>query len=247
MNSKLKTNNYELKTHNSIKYGTSIIEYSLAFAERKTLGIKVYPDKSVHVIAPTGTSIEKVSEKVHSKAAWILKQQDFFLSFHPITPQRRFISGETHLYLGKQYRLKLVETDKEAVKLQGRNITVYCKDKDHKARIEKQLKAWFKVKADQHFNKLFQELTLLAKPFFNGTPTLKYRWMDKRWGSCSQKGEILLNIALIKAPKKCIEYVIIHELCHLAHLNHSAAFYELLDKLSSDWRRTKDELERLMV
>ena len=71
--------------------------------------------------------------------------------------------------------------------------------------------------------------------------------MDKRWGSCSPKGEILLNIELIKAPKKCIEYVIIHELCHLAHLNHSAAFYDLLAKLSPAWKKTKYELEKLMV
>lgn len=230
-----------------IKYGSSTIEYSLSYAERLTLGIKVYPDKSVHVIAPIGTSTDKISEKVHSKAAWILRQQDFFLSFHPITPPRRFISGETHLYLGKQYRLKLVETDKESVKLHGGNITIFSKDNSNKNRIEKLLKAWFKNKADQHFSKLFQELAPLAKPFFSGTPTLKYRWMDKRWGSCSQKGEILLNTELIKAPKKCIEYVIIHELCHLAHLNHSAAFYELLEKLSPNWRKTKYELEKLMV
>lgn len=230
-----------------ITYGNTIIEYSLAFAERKTLGIKVYPDKSVHVIAPTGTGMDKINKKVHSKAAWVLRQQDFFLSFQPITPPRKFISGETHLYLGKQYRLKLIDTDKESVKLHGGNITVYTKDKDNKNRIEYLLKAWFKSKADLHFNKLFQELSPLAKPFYEGTPTLKYRWMDKRWGSCSQKGEILLNIELIKASKKCIEYVIIHELCHLAHLNHSIAFFELLDKISPDWRKTKNELEKMMV
>ncbi|MCW3785498.1 M48 family metallopeptidase [Plebeiibacterium sediminum] len=230
-----------------IKYGNSTIEYSLAFAERKTLGIKVYPDKSVHVIAPTGTSMDKVTEKVHSKAAWVLRQQDFFLSFHPITPPRKFISGETHLYLGKQYRLKLAEAEKDSVKLHGGNISVYCKDKEDKQRIEKLLKAWFKSKADLHFNNLFQELSPIAKELSDITPTLKYRWMDKRWGSCSQKGEILLNIELIKAPKKCIEYVIIHELCHMVHLNHSTAFYELLDKLSPGWRKTKDELEKLMV
>ncbi|MCT4637590.1 MAG: M48 family metallopeptidase [Bacteroidales bacterium] len=241
------THNSKLITNNSVEYGTSIIEYSLAFAERKTLGIKVYPDKSVHVIAPIGTSLDKVSEKVHSKAAWVLRQQDFFLSFQPITPPRKFISGETHLYLGKQYRLKLVESDKESVKLQGGNISVYCKNKENKQRIEKLLKAWYKSKADQHFIKLFEELTPLAKSFYEGEPSIKYRWMDKRWGSCSQKGEVLLNNELIKTPKKCIEYVIIHELCHLAHLNHSTAFYELLNKLSPDWRRTKDELERLMV
>lgn len=230
-----------------IIYGKSTIEYSYSYAERKTLGIKVYPDKSVHVIAPLGTSLERISEKVRSKAAWILRQQDFFLAFHPITPPRQFVSGETHLFLGKQYRLKLIVAEKESVKLHGGNITVYVKDKNNKSRIEKLLKTWFKSKADLHFNKLFQELAPLAKSFYKDTPTLKYKWMDKRWGSCSPKGEVLLNTELIKAPKKCIEYVIIHELCHLSHLNHSAAFYELLDKLSPDWRKTKDELEKLMV
>lgn len=231
----------------NIVYGNTTIEYSLVFTDRKTLGIKVYPDKSVHVIAPTGTSMDKITEKVHNKAAWVLKQQDFFLSFHPITPPRKYISGETHMYLGKQYRLKLIDADKESVKLHGGNITVYNKDKNNKKRIESLLKVWFKSKADLHFNKLFLEIAPLAKTFSNITPTLKYRWMDKRWGSCSQKDEILLNIELIKAPKKCIEYVIIHELCHMAHLNHSTAFYELLDKLSPNWRRTKEELEKLMV
>ncbi len=230
-----------------IKYGNSIIEYSLTFADRKTLGIKVYPDKSVHVVAPTGTKPEKVSDKVHSKAAWVLRQQDFFLSFHPLTPPRRFISGETHLYLGKQYRLKLIESENESVKLQGGNITIYNKKRENIKHIERLLKSWYKSKAEIYLDKVFQDLVPVIKPFYNGTPLLKFRWMDKRWGSCSPKGEILLNIELIKAPKKCIEYVIIHELCHLAYLNHSKSFYELLDKLAPNWRKTKDELERFMV
>ena len=71
--------------------------------------------------------------------------------------------------------------------------------------------------------------------------------MDKRWGSCSHNGEILLNLELIKASKKSIEYVMLHELCHLVHMNHSAEFYTLLEKLSPNWRNIKDELERMMV
>ncbi|WP_372756033.1 M48 family metallopeptidase [Labilibaculum sp.] len=230
-----------------IEYGSTIIEFNLEFAKRKSLGIKVYPDKTVKVIAPLDTDLDNIKQKVKTKAAWIIRQQDFFLSFHPITPPRKFVSGETHRYLGKQYRLKLCEAQKEGVKLHAGNISVYCKDKNNKPRIENLLKAWFKDKAEQHFNKLFLELIPLAKTFYEGMPILKYRWMDKRWGSCDKNGTIHLNLELIKAPKKCIEYVIIHELCHLAHLNHSAAFYQLLDRLSPNWRSIKDELERLMV
>lgn len=234
-----------MKEH--IIYGTSKIDFTLEFAERKTLGIKVHPDKSVQVIAPIGTPHEKIKEKVKHKAAWIQKQQDFFLSFHPLTPARRYVSGETHLYLGRQYRLKLMHSDTEEVKLLGRTITVFTKEKEDKAQIKKLLQAWYKAKAGIHFQQLFEALLPKAASFYHQEVTLSYRWMKKRWGSCNEAGQILLNFELIKAPKKCIEYVIVHELCHLAHLNHSHAFYELLEKHCPDWRKTKDYLEHFMV
>jgi len=230
-----------------IQYGTSRIAYSLEFADRKTLGIKVHPDKSVQVIAPIDSTIDEVKQKVKSKAAWILKQQDFFLSFHPLTPERKFVSGETHLYLGKQYKLKIKEASSEDVKLHAGSLEVHVKDKTDKKRIERLIKAWYKEKADQHFVELFEKNKKLASNFHKKPTGLKYRWMDKRWGSCDKDGGIHLNLELIKAPKKCIEYVLVHELCHLVHLDHSRAFYELLEKLYPNWRETKNKLEKLMV
>ena len=234
-------------SNNRIQYGTSQIDYTLEFAERKTLGIKVHPDKSVHVIAPTDTTSEVIKSKVKSKASWILKQQDFFLAFHPITPPRKFVAGETHLYLGKQYRLKLSQSDGETVKLQGGNIQVFAKNIDDKESVNKLLKKWYKQKAEHHFTQLFEELVPITNSFHKGETSLKYRWMKMRWGSCDKNGVVHLNLELIKAPKKCIEYVIVHELCHLVHLDHSTAFYELLQKVYPDWRKTKDKLEKLMV
>lgn len=230
-----------------IQYGTSVIDFTLEYAARKTLGIRVHPDKSVQVIAPIGASQQVIEKKVKSKAAWIQKQQDFFLSFYPHTPPRRYLSGETHLYLGKQYRLKLIQSKEEQVKLIGGRITVFTADTTNKEKIEQALKQWYTQKAQTHFPFLFDKLLPKAQSFYEGTPQLKYRWMKKRWGSCHKNGQILLNIELIKAPKKCIEYVIMHEFCHLAHLNHSRAFYDLLEKHYPDWKKTKDYLEHLMV
>ncbi|WP_067150257.1 M48 family metallopeptidase [Pseudotamlana agarivorans] len=230
-----------------IQYGNTLIDYNLEFAERKTLGIKVYPDKSVNVSAPHESSIEKVREKVKHKASWIIKQQDFFLSFHPLTPERKFISGETHLYLGRQYRLKLHLAKNESVKLAGGYIHIYIDNLDDKNAIQDVLKRWYKEKAELHFNQLFNELKPISKGFYEQEPQLTYRWMKKRWGSCDKNGKIHLNLELIKTPKKCIEYVIMHELCHLKYLNHSTAFYTLLEKVYPDWKTTKDRLERLMV
>lgn len=230
----------------TIEYGKSRIEYTLKFKDRKTLNIQVHPDSTVHVIAPLETSQEKIKEKVKRKASWIIKQQDFFLSFHPLTPKRKFVSGETHLYLGRQYRLKLKESNEEKVKLYAGNLHVFVNDKTNKERIEELLKQWYKSKAQIHFNELFQELLPTVEAFYTGETNLRYRWMKKRWGSCDKNGQIILNLELIKAPRRCIEYVIIHEFCHLAYLNHSRAFYDLLEKHCPDWRKTKDYLERFM-
>ncbi|WP_296622860.1 M48 family metallopeptidase [Marivirga sp.] len=230
-----------------IQYGKSIIDYELSYSERKTLGIKVHPDKCVQVIAPINTDSSEIKEKLRTKAAWILRQQDFFLSFHPITPARRYVGGETHLYLGKQYRLKIMLGDKESVKLNGGRLEVTLNDLENKPKIKRLLQSWYKSKADVHFNKLFDDSLHVSEYLYDGAPTLKYRWMEKRWGSCDRNGTIHLNLELIKAPKTCIEYVIIHEMCHLAHLNHSSAFYKLLDKMYPNWGETKDRLERLMV
>lgn len=231
----------------SIQYGHTTIDFHIAYVERKTLGIRVHPDMRIEVLAPLDAPQSKILEKVHSKAAWILKQRDFFLSFRPLTPPRRFVSGETHLYLGKQYRLKLVEADEEKVKMQGGFITVFCKDVSDKTRVEKFLKNWYKAKAIVYFKRLFEDMQPRIYSFYNGEVELKYRWMEKRWGSCNHRGEITLNLELIKAPRACIEYVLLHECCHLAHLNHSSSFYRLLEELCPDWRAVKSRLEHFMV
>ena len=231
----------------SIQYGSSLIKFELEFSDRKTLGIKVHPDKSVQVDAPFDSTKEKINEKVRSKARWIIKQQEFFLSFHPLTPPRKFITGETHLYLGKQYRLKIIESPEESVKLYSGYITVNCKDKSDKKEIEQLLKKWYKSKAEVHFNQLFENWKSHLSLSKNNNATLNYKWMNKRWGTCNNEGQITLNIELIKAPKKCIEYVIVHEVCHLSYLNHSKSFYNLLEKHYPEWRNTKYQLEHFMV
>jgi predicted metal-dependent hydrolase len=230
-----------------INYGTTTIDYTLTYADRKTLGVQVTPEMDVLVTAPTDALDEKIKERLLTKAAWIERQKDFFLSFYPKTPPRRFIAGETHLYLGKQYRLKIEESDIESVKMARGYITVATKTKSDSQRIEKQLKAWYEQKAAIYFTKLFNAHAPIARDFYEGTPTLKFRWMKKRWGSCHANGQILLNVELMKAPKACIEYVIVHELCHLVHLNHSGGFYKLLGVYLPGWERVKERLERAMV
>lgn len=231
----------------SIPYGNSRIDFSLKRNDRKTLGIKVYPDGSTVVTAPIDASYEKVTEKVKSKAQWIDKQKDFFMFFEPRAKEKLYESGESHLYLGKNYRLKITESNTNSVKLKGGYILIDIKDKHNKKLIEKELKKWYKSKAIIHFQNLFDNRLGLAKDLSDKETSLKYEWFNNRWGSCFKNGTISLNLELIKSPKECVDYVIVHEMCHLVHHNHSNKFYNLLDKKLPKWRDSKGKLERLLA
>jgi len=231
----------------TIQYGNSEIKFDLEYADRKTLRILVHPDSQVKVIAPINSSQDKIDKKVRSKASWILKQKEFFLSFHPLTPPRKYVSGETHLYLGKQYRLKVLMSKVEQVKLNKGYFIVSTADPKNTIRVQGLLTAWYNQKAEIHFQEMFQDIKPIFKQFSRDKVELKMRWMKNKWGSCNSQGQITLNTELIKATKKCIEYVLIHEMCHLGYLNHSRSFYNLLEKHLPNWRKTKYELEHFMV
>ena len=103
-----------------IQFGSRQIDFHLTFSERKTLGITVTPDFNVLVKAPINAQLDRVKQKIRKKAPWIIKQQNFFLSFHPKTPPRKYIGEETHLYLGRQYQLKIKMGRTNAVTYKGR-------------------------------------------------------------------------------------------------------------------------------
>lgn len=225
-----------------VSYGSKNIQYDLSFADRKSLGIKVLPDGLVKVIAPTDSKLAEIREKVKNKAHWIIKQQAFFGSYKPDTPPRKFINGETHLYLGRQYKLKVVQSNYNQVKIYRGIMVLYVKKTDAPY-LEKTLNAWYKEKAVGHFEELLHNgLEKFAK-YDLQRPVLEIRLMKKRWGSCTKSGKILLNTELIKAPKGSIEYVVIHELCHLVYRNHNKDFYDLQNRLSPDWEKWKEKLE----
>ncbi len=235
----------------SIQFGSKQIVFHLEYSNRKSLGITVKPDLSVLVKAPVDIALEKVKEKLRKKAPWIIRQQSFFLYFHPKTPERKYISGETHLYLGRQYQLQ-VKSEKlivksEAVKLKGRFLEVNSLVKSN---VKNLIEEWYFARAKDKFQQIAQPLfeEFVKKHNLSlFTFHLSLRNMPTRWGSCTPKGKIILNPELIKAPRGCIEYVIIHELCHLVHHDHTQKFIDLQTKEMKDWEKWKMKLEKLLA
>ncbi len=227
-----------------IQFGSRTINFRLEYSDRKSLGITVTPEMEVLVKAPVGASIEKVQEKIKKKAPWIIKQQSFFLSFQPKTPKRKYISGETHLYLGRQYRLLVKDGFEESVKLKGRFIEVSTRDK---SKVKSLLNDWYLQHAKTRFHSIAKPLIEKFKKHKVEPSSIVLRDMPARWGSCTPKGKIILNPELIKAPRGCIEYVIIHELCHLVYHDHTQKFIDLQTREMKDWEKWKMRLERLLA
>jgi len=228
----------------AIQFGSRKIDFRLEYSERKSLGITVTPEMEVLVKAPVDTSIEKVKEKVKKKAPWIIKQLSFFLTFQPKTPKRKYVSGETHLYLGRQYRLQIKIGSVESVKLKGKFIEVVTRDKD---RAKDLLMGWYLQNARIKFHAIAEPLIDKFRKYRVEPDSIVLRDMPTRWGSCTPKGKIILNPELIKAPKGCIEYVILHELCHLIYHDHTKKFLDLQTKEMKDWEKWKLKLEKLLA
>jgi predicted metal-dependent hydrolase len=227
-----------------IRFGSKRIDFHLQYADRKTLGISVSPEMEVLVKAPIGSSIEKIKSMLHKKAPWILKQQNFFLGFHPKTPARGYVSGETHLYMGRQYKLKVIKTTKNAVHFTGREILVYTKQR---SKAKDVLSEWYRERAKMKFAEIAEPIIQKFKKYKVEPKSIYLQDMPTRWGSCTIKRKIILNPELIKAPKACIEYVIVHELCHLVYKNHSQKFFDLQKKEMPDWEKWKNKLEMLLA
>ena len=220
--------------------------YELFYTNRKTLGIKVYPDTSVKVFAPIDTDLPIIEQLLKANRKWIEKQQRSFQTYLPATPPRQYIGGESFLYLGKQYMLKIEPSTAEEVKLYQGRLVVKTLNPDA-THIKKLLQQWYIARATILFNKLFEEQFYLFKRFGLEKPILQIKKMEKRWGSCTPQQKIILTPELIKAPVVCINYVILHELCHLVHHNHSKAFYRLLENFMPDWQKYKQLLETKMA
>lgn len=225
-----------------ITYGTTEIAYDVAFSHRTTLAIQVFPDGRVTVRAPQGCSLVRIEEVVGKRAGWIIKQYQRFQSYAPPTVlPREYVSGESYRYLGRQYRLKVLAGTPEQVVLGRTELYVTARDKEPQ-RVRRVLDTWYREEA----RRIFAERLAVCWPrvvhLQVASPTLSIRQMKTRWGSCGRNGRILLNLRLLQAPIDLIDYVVVHELCHLKEHNHSKRYYALLDTAMPDWRERRQRL-----
>jgi predicted metal-dependent hydrolase len=231
-----------------VQYGEHRIDFAIVRRDRTTLEIAVEPDASVVVAAPQDATLATIEEKVRKRGAWIRRQQRYFNQFLPRTPDRQYVAGETHLYLGRQYRLKVVLHLQATVKL-ARGFIVVQTLRPERTEVTRELvKEWYRERAHVKFTERL-EVNLLRFPVPEDfrPKGLIARQLRQRWGSMSPASRLLLNLRLIEAPIDAIDYVITHELCHIAAPHHGPEFFELLDRVLPDWPKRKHRLEQRMA
>ena len=155
------------------------------------------------------------------------------------------MSGETHLYLGRQYRLKVSSGETALVKMSRGHLVLSIPGRPDPGQVKALLHRWYLDHARQVFIDVLDEWLPRFKDFLR--PCLTVRAMQSRWGSLSQAGTMTLNVNLVRAPRACIEYVVAHELCHLKHRDHDTNFFRLLGQVMPDWEKRKQQLETALL
>ena len=228
-----------------VRYGSERIGFEVTSNPDLTdrIRIHVHPNCRVEVEAPPETSATQLKSGVIKRARWISRQLEQARSARAHALPREYVSGETHFYIGRRYRLRVIETceNPSLVTLKGGTIQVVLRKAD-KTAIRRRLADWYRERANDYFAR---RMMAVASGFtwIDAPPEFKLVTMKKQWGSCAPTGIVHLNPWLIRAPTDCIDYVIAHELCHLRERNHSPAYYKLLTRHCPDWEHRKAKLD----
>lgn len=205
--------------------------------------IKVHPDCRVQVSAMPDVPDAELVQAAKKRGRWIYEQLRTFRAQLEHVKPREYVSGESHYYLGRQYLLKVMvdPSSVQSVKLYRGKLEVSVRERNAE-RIKSLLEGWYKEKAKEVFKSRLDAIMTQAI-WIEKAPELRILTMQTQWGSCSPNGRITLNPLLVKAPRECIDYVILHELCHLVEHNHSERFYRLLSQVMPKWEKTKAKLD----
>ena len=206
-------------------------------SRRKTVALYVFPDNRVEIRVPWLYNINNVESFLVKHSRWLFKRLDS--KNDNVITQKRFVDGELHYFLGKQYPININISSKNSIVFQDNVIRISMKSPDL---VESLLDRWYLEQAKRVFQEIAMPLMKQMEKYNVAPTSFTIRKMKTRWGSCSRKGSISLNLHLIKLPEQCIKEVILHELCHLVHFNHSKEFYALMTAEMPDWKVWKKEL-----
>ena len=224
-----------------VELADGAVNYRVRYRRRRTIGLYVLEDGTIEVRAPLDCPSGLLQDFVADRAEWlavVLARR----RARPRPERAVYESGGRHPFLGEMLELQVGRGRHTLVHREGERLVVQHRrpEPEHVARA---VRLWYARQAEP----VFEPLIRLWYPALGlpraQLPILKVRSMRRRWGSCSSRGGINLNLWLLRAPPECVEYVVVHELCHLREFNHGAGFQALVDRLLPDWRPRSHRLD----
>jgi predicted metal-dependent hydrolase len=210
-------------------------------ARRKSAQIRV-ENGQVSLLAPSALSPDRLESLILKKSAWIRHKLQLQAQMKP-TKTKEFIAGETFSYLGRHYRLKVLDGEL-SVRLRHGYLEVACpltcNEEARLLAIRRSIIRWYKDHAHQ---KIHSRFSYFQNQLGLAPSRITIRDFSSRWGSCSVRGHISYNWRIIMASSRVIDYVIVHELCHLNHHDHSEAFWDNVRKIIPDWEKDRQWLK----
>ena len=233
----------------SFQHKSKSLSISIRYSSRKTMGISVHPDQRIEIIAPLGTPIASIQRVIEGKSQWIARQLEKLEKYQNIEQPKEYTNGQTLKLLGQGYMIKVIQvkdSEEEQIIKDKRLIKVYVRDRHQAERIHLLIEDWYRNEALVYLAQKFEQCYKKVKKYNISKPFFYLRYMKRRWGSCTSKGNILFNPEIIQLPSHCIEYIIMHELCHLKYRNHSKEFYYFLDTVMPNWKDCSQALDSFL-
>lgn len=221
-----------------IEHGGFIAEV-IRTQRTKSASIKV-DEGAVSVVVPRDLPLERIQQLITDKKRWIKEKLYIDEQAQPIS-EKEFISGESFPYLGRNYRLKVEQGPYQPAKLfKGRVVVTVPMSVDDTNIVRNAVVRWYRTRALEQFQNKSKRWGLLigVAPKSVGIKAFK-----SRWGSCSVDGDVLFNWKVVMAPNRVVDYVVVHELCHLVHHDHSKGFWKEVERLMPDYAECKEWLK----
>lgn len=230
----------------SIKLNGKEVSYGFEQKDVKNLNLRIRNDSSIYVSANSNVPEEVIENFILSKSDFITRRLKHLEELQYYKPnQKKYVSGETFNILGHSVRLQISEGEKISVYTDGIYLYAQVKDINNDFSRKKVVEKYLSSLRKEIFTEILYNEFKRVEKYGVKRPELRIRNMETRWGTCvAHKGMITLNNRLLETQKSCIEYVVVHELCHLIHPNHSKDFYNFLTMLMPDWKIRKEQLDK---
>jgi predicted metal-dependent hydrolase len=231
---------------NQIEIGTTKIDYNLRFTNReKTIGLHIDLDEGLSVYAPKHLSLDQVEQNLHKKSDWIIKNLDKISEIKINLSQKEFLAGEKFPLRGRNYKLKVIrkENTKPTLSFSKGVFTATVpediSEEDHKRLLKPLFLKFYQKKSEEILKERIKKYEKYVDP---KPENIRTKELKNKWGTCTGKNNISLNWKLVFAKTSIIDYVVVHELCHLAHKNHSKKFWKEVEKILPNYKESKEWL-----